>query len=1079
MTTEQGFAELHQVLIDLYDLEEFRILCANLEVNFDDLRGEGRSGKARELVLYLQRCGRLDELEASVQERRQTRDNVKLTQALDNPYFHWGPIRDQEYFYGREEETRQVLQAVNHGQCVSLVGPRKIGKTSLLLHLEALNHDGSSREEVYVYVDGQAHRETQASVFYSEILHRIGEVLIAQDRPVQPVEEPKDEMDLMGLRQAISSLTRRGIRPVILIDEFDALCENQNFDLAFFSGLRSLATTLGVVYVTASKRTLFQLNREKKILGSPFFNYFQPLYVGLFDDESVLRLIREPSAACGAHFDDKMVAEISRLAGKHPFFSQRVCHIAFEMLRVQKGESREQDLEQIRVRSRQELEDQMASYWEDLGPEERRILFSVATGEALQQVSEVTLENLVRQCLLVKSNGDYYIFSALFKDYVCGQSRPKLPREQKWLDRFQDWQELGRGAMSIVYKAYQPALNRYVAIKELVSQADLLDEDTERFRREARSIAKLDHPNILPVYDFYPEVDRAYIVMKYAAAGSLADQLNEAKLPFDLAKAVEIVIDIGRALGYAHRQEIIHRDIKPANIFMGEDDWPLLGDFGLALTRGKTSTEEAGLTGSTDYVPPEQILDAGKADRRSDIYSLGVVLYHLLVGKVPYAEEAHAGDRLVKRLTQGVPAPRSRNPRISMKVEQIVLRATASSPGDRYQTAEDLVEDLEAALLDGDTALSIRAIKDNPYVYGDPIRVKKAFIGREDELEQIIRAVTKLPKQDVFIVGERRSGKTSLLYRVQERLNRPFVPVYVVLNMSEPRTESVLEFILHRIVHSLVEQEILDKDEWEKHRLSHVHFVDNVREIIIAAKAILVNVRIVLLIDEAEYLLKVEPYPSGIWGAFSRFADSLRGRHIVDERLHNVLRAALQSREIGNDLCAVVAGTTDLSTYFSQQSSPFFNHFRFVPLKPLTIEETLELIVRPASSSGCFYSQGAIQRITALSGRHPYYCQALCYEAFDHALQAGRMVIGDTDVSIVENKVVADLFEGFRSSYWYRANQTEKQFLRALAHAKPTGAVTRAQVKRLLDWQIINEDQGSYSFSGGLFKEWTRMVTER
>jgi serine/threonine protein kinase len=584
---------------------------------------------------------------------------------------------------------------------VSLVGPRKIGKTSLLFHLQALNRGevtGEGMDTVYAYVDGQAHQETEPSAFYSEILRKTHESLAPEDKSILHAERPKEEMNLIGLRRAIHSLTRREIRPVVLIDEFDVFCENPSFDLPFFNGLRSLAT-LGLIYVTASKRRLFQLNLDRKTLGSPFFNYFRKLYLGLFDAESAVGLIRDPSAGCGVSFDERTRKEILHLAGRHPFFLQQVCHFAFDLYRERERELREADFKVLRANSKRELKDQMASYWKDLDPEAQQILLKVARDEALPQGSEVVLDDLRHRALLVRSNGAYQIFSALFKDYVCAQSRPKVPRPEKWLDRFQIEEELGRGGMSIVRKAYQPALDRYVAFKELRPQADVLTKYADRFHREALSIARLDdHPNILPVYDFYQEGDRAYIVMKYASGGSLADLLEGAKKPFDPIQAVEIVIHVGRALGYAHRQGVIHRDVKPANIFMGgeEGDWPLLGDFGLSLSKGDVLVEEEGMTGSADYIAPEQ--SKGEAESRSDIYSLGIVLYHLLVGEVPYAEESRPVDRLVKRLADGVPAPRLRNPQILECIGRIIQKATASNPKDRYQTADEMVEDLGITL---------------------------------------------------------------------------------------------------------------------------------------------------------------------------------------------------------------------------------------------------------------------------------------------------------------------------------------------------------------------------------------------
>ncbi|KYC34663.1 hypothetical protein WA1_50570 [Scytonema hofmannii PCC 7110] len=359
--------------------------------------------------------------------------------------------------------------------------------------------------------------------------------------------------------------------------------------------------------------------------------------------------------------------------------------------------------------------------------------------------------------------------------------------------------------------------------------------------------------------------------------------------------------------------------------------------------------------------------------------------------------------------------------------------------------------------------LYINAVQDNPYLYGSPVEGEKAFFGRQRELEQIIQAVTKPTKQDILIVGERRTGKTSLLNQLQKRLEIPLIPVYVVLNTSEePTAESILKLIIQETLHNLVQRNVLRENNIEEYFFNNIDFIKQYKQIILAAKVNISNLKIVLLLDEADYLLKVKQ----------------KQLNTIDERIQNILRAALQSNEIGTDLRAVVAATTDLSTYISQHSSPFYNHFRFVPLKPLSVKETEDLIVKPASMLGYSYPDSAIEKIIKLSGGQPYYAQAICYEAFENALQAQRNYISDEDVYIAEQKIVEDFFDGFLSGFWNRCNEVEMNFLRNLAKTNITNNISKIKIKRLLDWQIIIEDvNGNYSLSSELIKQWVIMAS--
>jgi hypothetical protein len=208
--------------------------------------------------------------------------------------------------------------------------------------------------------------------------------------------------------------------------------------------------------------------------------------------------------------------------------------------------------------------------------------------------------------------------------------------------------------------------------------------------------------------------------------------------------------------------------------------------------------------------------------------------------------------------------------------------------------------------------------------------------------------------------------------------------------------------------------------------------------------------------------------------------------------LQNILRATLQSGEVGGKLRAVVTGTNDLSTYVSQRSSPFFNHFRLVSLKPLSREETEDLITKPAADLGYTYEPEAIERIVQLCGGHPYYCQRICYEAFQRVNQVEhpdkdgdeRNRITLQDVEVIQERVIEDCYNGYLTGFWQRMNRTEKKIIRALIETKPVEHFPKESIKKLIDWQLITrqesrtptEENGVYSFQAELFKEWSKLV---
>ncbi len=257
---------------------------------------------------------------------------------------------------------------------------------------------------------------------------------------------------------------------------------------------------------------------------------------------------------------------------------------------------------------------------------------------------------------------------------------------------------LGEGGMAAVYKAYQPGMERYVALKILPRHFAQDPQFVARFEQEAKILAKLQHPHILPVFDYGQADGYTYIVMPFLQSGALTGLMDGTPLP--LTQIRRIISQVGDALDYAYSRGLIHRDVKPSNVLLDERGNCLLTDFGIAKMVESSAhlTATGGFIGTPAYMSPEQGLGQ-KLDGRSDIYALGIILYEMVTGRVPYKAETPMAV-VVKHINDSLPLPRQVNPDLPEAVERVILKALAKRPEDRYATAGDMVRAIQAAIPD-------------------------------------------------------------------------------------------------------------------------------------------------------------------------------------------------------------------------------------------------------------------------------------------------------------------------------------------------------------------------------------------
>jgi len=355
----------------------------------------------------------------------------------ENPFFHRGAIRRAHYFHGRQSEVEQILGLLKNGQSVSLIGPRRIGKSSVLLHLcrpevrEAL--DLQPPHALFIMLDCQELGGSPPEEVYEALLTAIMDSAEAAGITINQLQQPGT---YRALDRALQQIITQGISVVVLLDEFELLAANEHLTPYFFARLRGLTTKYGLAYLTASQRPLFAITAEEEILSSPFFNIFVTLPLGLFAREEALGLMECRLAVTEVQFSPLLIEHLLFLVGPHPFFLHVAGYHAFQAVM----ENAATELGAIDGAIELEADSHLGYLWHNLTADEQICL-------ALTDGPVDVMRQLELQCLVVSQNGTFNYTSELLRRYVRRQTVSGLIQAGPFVIDLQRYQVFGEGKL--------------------------------------------------------------------------------------------------------------------------------------------------------------------------------------------------------------------------------------------------------------------------------------------------------------------------------------------------------------------------------------------------------------------------------------------------------------------------------------------------------------------------------------------------------------------------------------------------------------------------------------------------------